>query len=97
MWLCFRETTAPSSLHDGLQRQLAIERSRIANYPRIQELAFMVAAVTERDWARTIWLIYTCRQAAYRQYAMYFALNQGSRYGILQQDTAACESRSDLS
>ena len=44
----------------------------------------MVADVTERDWARTIWLIYTCSQAADRQYPMYFALNQGSRDGILQ-------------
>lgn len=79
MWLCFRETTAPSSLHDGLQRQLAIERSRIANYPRIQELAFMVAGVTERDWARTIWLIYTCSQAADRQYPMHFLLSIRAR------------------
>jgi hypothetical protein len=53
----------------------------------------MVADETERDWARTIWLIYTCRQAADRHYSDVFC----SQSGLEGRDTAACEARSDLS
>jgi len=85
MWLCFRERTAPSSLHHGLRRQTC--NRTLSNWQLSSHTGTCIHGC-ERNRTRLgendlddIYLPSGCRSTISD---VYFAINQGSRDGTLQ-------------